>query len=61
MKNIIFYQTFSEHNLLPIMNATYEVCISQVSRFARVCSHVDDLNARNKCYFASRPIGQIFS
>ena len=25
------------------------VYISQVIRFARVCSHVEDFNARNKC------------
>ena len=25
------------------------VYISQLIRFARVCSHVDDLNTRNKC------------
>ena len=25
------------------------VYISQLIRFARVCSHVDDFNARNKC------------
>ena len=28
------------------------VYISQLIRFARVCSHVDDLNARNKCLTA---------
>ena len=28
------------------------VYISQLIRFARVCSHVDDLNARNKCLIA---------
>ena len=28
---------------------SYGVCISQLIRFARVCSHVEDLNARNKC------------
>ena len=26
---------------------SYGVYISQLKRFARVCSHVDDLNARN--------------
>ena len=28
---------------------SYGVYISQLIRFARVCSHVDDFNARNKC------------
>ena len=28
---------------------SYGVYISQLIRFARVCSHVEDLNARNKC------------
>ena len=27
----------------------YGVYISQLIRFARVCSHVDDFNTRNKC------------
>ena len=27
---------------------SYGVCISQLNRFARVCSHVDDFNNRNK-------------
>ena len=31
---------------------SYGVYISQPIRFARVCSHVDDLNARNKCLTA---------
>ena len=30
----------------------YGVYISQLIRFVRVCSHVDDLNARNKCLTA---------
>ena len=29
--------------------ASYGVYISQLIRFARVCSHVADSNARNKC------------
>ena len=33
-------------------HTSYGVYISQVVRFARVCSHVDDLNARNKCLTA---------
>ena len=28
---------------------SYGVYISQLIRFARVCSHVEDFNARNKC------------
>ena len=28
---------------------SYGVYISQLIRFARVCSHVDDFNARNVC------------
>ena len=28
---------------------SYGVYISQLKRFARVCSHVDDFNARKKC------------
>ena len=28
------------------------VCISQLIRFARVCSHVEDFNARYKCLTA---------
>ena len=28
---------------------SYGVNISQLIRFARVCSHVEDFNARNKC------------
>ena len=31
---------------------SYGVYISQLIRFARVCSHVDDLNTRNKCLTA---------
>ena len=31
---------------------SYGVCISQLIRFARVCSHVDDFNTRNKCLTA---------
>ena len=30
----------------------YGVYISQLMRFARVCSHVEDFNARNKCLTA---------
>ena len=30
----------------------YGVCISQLIRFARLCSHVDDFNTRNKCLAA---------
>ena len=31
---------------------SYGVYISQLIRFARVCSHVDDLNTRNRCLTA---------
>ena len=31
---------------------SYEVYISQVIRFARVCSHVEEFNASNKCLLA---------
>ena len=37
---------------------SYGVYISQLIRFARVCSNVDDFNARNKC-FSNRVIGII--
>ena len=32
--------------------ASYCVCLSQLIRFARVCNHVTDFNARNKCLTA---------
>ena len=32
--------------------ASYGVYISQLIRFARVCNHVEDFNARNKCLTA---------
>ena len=32
--------------------ASYGVYISQLIRFARVCNHVTDFNARNKCFTA---------
>ena len=32
--------------------AYYDVYISQLIRFARVCNHVADFNARNKCFIA---------
>ena len=31
---------------------SYGVYLSQLIRFARVCSHVDDFNTRNKCLTA---------
>ena len=31
---------------------SYGVYVSQLIRFARVCSHVDDFNTRNKCLTA---------
>ena len=40
--------------------ASYGVYISQLIRFARVCNHVADFNARNKCLnFSSMAIGII--
>ena len=33
---------------------SYGVYISQLKRFARVCSHVDDFNTRNKCLTAKQ-------
>ena len=30
---------------------SHGVYISQLNRFARVCSHVDDFDTRNKCLF----------
>ena len=30
----------------------YRVYISQLIRFARLCSHVEEFNARNKCLTA---------
>ena len=35
--------------------ASYGVYISQLIRFARVCNHVADFNARNKCLTAKLP------
>ena len=35
----------------------YGVCISQLIRFARVCSHLEDLNARYQCLTA-KPLKQ---
>ena len=32
--------------------SSYGVYISELIRFARVCSHVEDFNARNKCFTA---------
>ena len=34
------------------LRPSYGVYISQLIRFARVCSHVDDFNTRNKCLTA---------
>ena len=31
----------------------YVVYISQLTRFARVCSHVEEFNARNRCLTAT--------
>ena len=37
---------------LGVRQYSYGVYISQLIRFARVCSHVEDFNARNKCLTA---------
>ena len=37
-------------------SASYGVYISQLIRFARVCNHVADFNARNKCFTSSDQI-----
>ena len=37
---------------VPRHRSYYGVYISQLIRFARVCSHVDDFNTRNKCLTA---------
>ena len=36
---------------LPVVPLTAHTCmyVSQLNRFARVCSYVDDFNAQNKC------------
>ena len=42
--------------------ASYVVYISQLIKFARVCNHVADFNARNECLrpnFSNRAIGII--
>ena len=36
---------------------SYGIYISQLIRFARVCNHVADFNARNKCLTAKSPAG----
>ena len=38
---------------------SYGVYISQLIRFARLCSHVDDFNARNKCLTAKLLLSSI--
>ena len=38
--------------VLLMVNASYGEYISQLIRFARVCNHVTDFNARNKCLTA---------
>ena len=39
--------------------ASYGAYISQLIRFARVCNHVADFNARNKCLTAKLAVGII--
>ena len=40
--------------------ASYGVYISQLIRFARVCNHVTDFNARNKCLTAKLLLMYVF-
>ena len=42
---------FLEHDVS--RRPSYEVYVSQLIKFASVCSHVEDFNARNKCLTAS--------
>ena len=48
MKNamtlILIYSKLAMFIVVPLLR-----CISQLIKFTRVCSHVDDFNARNKC------------
>ena len=46
----IFYFPFLDGDVP--RHPSYGVYISQPIRFARVCSHVDDFNTRNKCLIA---------
>ena len=43
--------TFSFLNVVR-RRPSYGVNISQLIRFTKVCSHIDDFNARNKCLTA---------
>ena len=38
---------------------SYGVYNSQLIRFARVCSHVEDFNARNKCLIAQPELSEL--
>ena len=40
------------------LTLTYGVYIPHFLKFARVCSHIEDLNARNKCLTA-KPLKQV--
>ena len=51
---MIIFQ-FLDGDVLP--SPSYGVCISQLIRFARVCSNVDDFNDRNK-YLTSKLLKQ---
>ena len=46
----IFYFAFLDGDVP--RRLSYGVYTSQLIRFARVCSHVDDFNTRNKCLTA---------
>ena len=48
--DIVFFFLFS-YGDVP-RRPSYGVYISQLIRFARVCSHLEDLNVRNKCLTA---------
>ena len=47
----IVYSPFSDGDVP--RRQSYGAYISQLIRFARVCSHVDDFNTRNKCLTAN--------
>ena len=46
------FQLHQPHGTDKYCPVPYEVYISQLTRFARVCSYVDDFNTRNKCLTA---------
>ena len=50
---ILYFFPFLDGEV-PCRPSYYGVYISQLIRFARVCSHVEDFNARRKCFTAKR-------